>query len=68
LIAIILSGANSDGAKGMEVIAREDGEILVQDPSEAIVSFMPEQAIHLTGTSNIFTTEMIVKFLNDLDS
>lgn len=45
LACMLLSGANADGANGL-VIAREAGSyIIIQDPTSAEVSYMPEQAI-----------------------
>jgi two-component system chemotaxis response regulator CheB len=48
LIALLLSGANADGAKGLQQVKLLGGIAIVQDPSSAEISYMPEQAI-LTG-------------------
>jgi two-component system chemotaxis response regulator CheB len=42
---VLLTGANHDGAAGMERIHRSGGLTIVQDPEEAQASTMPEQAI-----------------------
>jgi two-component system, chemotaxis family, protein-glutamate methylesterase/glutaminase len=44
-IAVLLSGANADGAQGLDHIRKAGGVAIVQDPSEASVSYMPQQAI-----------------------
>jgi two-component system CheB/CheR fusion protein len=44
-IAVILSGAGSDGAVGVKAVKESGGIILVQDPSEAEYSSMPRSAI-----------------------
>lgn len=45
VIAILLSGANADGAEGLARIKAHGGYVLVQDPETAEVAFMPMQAI-----------------------
>jgi two-component system CheB/CheR fusion protein len=50
-IAIVLSGAGSDGAAGLRSIEANGGMILVQDPDSAEFNSMPRSAI-ATGTAN----------------
>ncbi|HIV72766.1 MAG TPA: chemotaxis protein CheB [Candidatus Aquabacterium excrementipullorum] len=45
LLAILLTGANNDGAAGLEAVQRAGGQTIVQDPAEAQLSFMPEAAL-----------------------
>ena len=45
LAGILLTGANFDGADGMRRIRERGGLTIVQDPEEAQVSTMPEEAI-----------------------
>jgi two-component system chemotaxis response regulator CheB len=45
LTAVLLSGANADGAGGLEFVRERGGLTVVQDPETAEVSFMPENAI-----------------------
>lgn len=45
LMAILLTGANHDGADGMAQIHARGGLTVVQDPAEAQVSTMPQRAI-----------------------
>ncbi|MDF3078991.1 MAG: CheB methylesterase [Sphingobacteriaceae bacterium] len=42
---ILLSGASADGAEGLQLVNKMKGITAVQDPSNAEVAFMPQQAI-----------------------
>src|SRR5215210_1461212 len=48
-VAVILSGALGDGSDGARLVHRAGGEVLVQDPEDAVVMSMPERAIALVG-------------------
>jgi two-component system, chemotaxis family, protein-glutamate methylesterase/glutaminase len=63
LIGIILSGANSDGALGLQKVKEYNGVTIVQDPDECQVRTMSEAAIKQTKIDYIFTTDQIIKFL-----
>lgn len=45
LAGILLTGANYDGAAGMQRIKQQGGVTVVQDPHEAQVAIMPSEAI-----------------------
>ncbi len=45
VVGVLLSGANEDGAAGLEKIAIAGGATLVQDPGEASSATMPRAAI-----------------------
>jgi len=45
LLAVLLSGANSDGASGLEYIRYHGGRIIIQDPRNAEMSAMPLAAL-----------------------
>lgn len=68
LIGIILTGANSDGAKGLKNIKEAGGYCIVQDPKEAEASAMPLAAIDATKTKNIYTITKIAKLLEKLNN
>ncbi|HEY8400524.1 MAG TPA: chemotaxis protein CheB [Cytophagaceae bacterium] len=63
LIGIILTGSSSDGANGLLKIKKNGGLTIVQSPEEAEYRLMPEAALKLSGTQNVFTLEEIVRFL-----
>ncbi|HEU4901158.1 MAG TPA: chemotaxis protein CheB [Flavisolibacter sp.] len=44
-LALLLSGANTDGTQGLQKIKEAGGYVMVQDPAEAPVDYMPKSAI-----------------------
>jgi two-component system chemotaxis response regulator CheB len=66
VLGIMLTGANSDGALGMQAIAEAGGQTLIQDPKEATIPFMPESALELVPDSPVADLKGIVEFLNGL--
>jgi two-component system, chemotaxis family, protein-glutamate methylesterase/glutaminase len=63
LVGIILTGASSDGSKGLKKIKDCGGLTIVQDPQEAEVSVMPESAIKLTKVDKVLKIDDIAAFL-----
>ncbi|MCF8366260.1 MAG: chemotaxis protein CheB [Bacteroidales bacterium] len=59
LVGIILTGANNDGSKGLKMIKDCGGLAIVQEPSSAEVSAMPEAAIKLSKVDYILKLEEI---------
>jgi two-component system chemotaxis response regulator CheB len=45
LVGLLLSGANADGSAGLKKIKAAGGYVMVQDPDEAKVAYMPRQAL-----------------------
>lgn len=68
MIAILLSGANSDGANGICYIHRKNGFIVVQDPESAEVRTMPEAAIAKCSADLILSNAEIFSFMENLAS
>ncbi len=66
LIAIILSGANKDGAYGIKKVNDYGGLTIVQDPNECQVKTMTEASIKMTKIDHIYSTNEIIRFLNKL--
>lgn len=68
LAGILLSGANSDGAKGLKMIKQAGGITAVQNPATAEVSFMPNQALQTVKIDYILETDEIADFINKLSA
>jgi two-component system chemotaxis response regulator CheB len=65
-IGILLSGANADGAAGLETIKAYGGLTIVQSPLSAEVAFMPQQAINSFTVDHIIDANEMGPLLNKL--
>lgn len=65
-IGVVMTGANSDGSRGLAQIKAHGGLAIVQDPKEAQVSEMPEAALQLIKPDYILPVVEIAKLLNNL--
>jgi two-component system chemotaxis response regulator CheB len=65
-VGVLLSGANADGAAGLEKIEAAGGLIIIQDPETADVSYMPEQGLKLTQSPVVLAGYEIGKYIQDL--
>lgn len=63
LIAIILTGANQDGARGLKAAADAGATVIVQDPVEAFQAAMPQAALDAVGTARVLSLASITRFL-----
>ena len=68
LLGILLTGANEDGARGLNTIRQRGGITVVQDPQEAHVATMPEAALALQQPDHILPLRGILALLAELDS
>lgn len=66
VIAVVLTGANADGARGVERVKRNGGFVVVQDPKSAEAPSMPEAAIAAARVDRILRLERIGPFLVEL--
>jgi len=66
LMAVLLSGANADGAEGMKQVKALGGTCVVQTPASAEVSFMPQQAIDQVAVDHIIPGDALAEFINSL--
>lgn len=66
LIAIILTGANHDGAKGLRAVIDAGGTALVQSLDGAFAAAMPEAAIALCPEAQIMSLDQIATFLREV--
>lgn len=67
LIGILLSGANKDGARGMQSIKDKKGLTIVQDPTECMIETMPKAALTATKIDHILKVDQIIEFLRELE-
>lgn len=63
LIAIVLTGANGDGAKGMHAVSTAGGTAIVQSPDGAFASAMPEAAIAMCPGAQVMSLDAIAAYL-----
>ena len=66
LTCLLLSGASSDGTKGLEEVKRHKGTIAIQKPETAESPYMPQQAINKLGDAIILSPEEMIPFINAL--
>lgn len=66
LIAVILSGASDDGARGMAVIQELGGRCVAQDPATAESPLMPRAAIDRAGIETALPPAEIGALLGEL--
>ncbi len=68
LIAVLLSGANSDGAAGMTSVKRLGGLTIVQAPETSEFSRMPEAALLATEVDYVVAVDELIRLLRAVDS
>ncbi len=66
LVAIVLTGASSDGAEGLRAVERAGGLSLVQDPATAEIKTMPDAAIAAVPSARVVPLSEIAPLLVDL--
>ena len=70
LIGIILTGANSDGSKGLKRVKELGGLTIVQDPITAEADFMPKAAMEITEVDYILSlneiSNKLIKLVGDI--
>jgi len=67
LAAVLLTGANRDGASGLAQVKHRGGLTVVQDPDEAQVATMPKAALDLHQPDYILTIHGISRLLVELE-
>ena len=64
LAAILLSGANADGMKGLIAVKKLGGITAAQDPGTARSPYMPQKAIRANAAAHILKPTEIADFIN----
>ncbi len=67
LVAVVLTGANSDGSRGVVKVRAAGGRVLVQDPAEAERPEMPMAAIATGAVDEVLDLMGLAIRLNDMD-
>lgn len=62
-MAVVLTGANGDGAKGAAAIQKAGGHVLIQDPEDAQVDTMPRAALALTVPDAVLPLDQMAEWL-----
>lgn len=63
LLAIILSGANQDGARGARAVGEAGGVVVVQNPDSAEARMMPESALTACPEARVMNLSTLAKLL-----
>jgi two-component system chemotaxis response regulator CheB len=66
LIGIVLTGANFDGSRGLNVIKQKGGVAVVQDPADAEARQMPRAAIAATRVDHVVALDDMATLLQQL--
>ena len=66
LSALLLSGANEDGTKGLAFVKQQGGTTIVQNPDTAQMPFMPHHALTHTQIDHVFDVQQMAEFINNL--
>ncbi len=66
LVAVLLSGGNEDGARGLEAVHATGGLVVVQEPSSAPVSTMPLAGMARVDADHVLPPKGIAALIVDL--
>ncbi|CAI8785532.1 MULTISPECIES: chemotaxis protein CheB [Pseudomonas] len=67
LAAVLLTGANQDGARGLSQVKQRGGLTIVQDPDDAQVATMPQAALDTLQPDHILPIHGIGRLLVELE-
>ena len=67
-VCLLLSGSNTDGAAGLQMVSQKGGWALVQDPKNATVPFMPENALNHVHVDKVLQVSEMAHFINSLNA
>jgi two-component system chemotaxis response regulator CheB len=67
LVGVVLTGANADGARGLEAVCAAGGVGLVENPEEAHIATMPREASKGCPHARVLSLDEIARFLAGLN-
>lgn len=67
LTAVILTGANDDGARGLQAVAAAGGVALIEEPATAYARMMPEAAQRACASAVVMPLAGIAEHLKGLE-
>lgn len=65
--AILLSGANADGTSGLKAIQNVGGKVIIQNPENAIMAFMPQNAFSTITPDYVLEVDEILEYINAIE-
>lgn len=68
LVCILLSGSNADGVEGLKTVNNFGGKVVIQNPSTAIMPYMPQQAVLNVTPHVILDSYDMASFINKLNN
>lgn len=66
LVGLLLSGSSGDGVAGLQAIKKNGGTVMIQEPTTADFSYMPEQAARLVDLDLKLKIEEMPEIINNL--
>lgn len=63
LLALLLTGASTDGSAGLAAVRRRGGQAWVQDPASASAATMPAAALAHAGADAVLTLDQMCRHL-----
>ncbi len=66
LLAVLLTGANQDGARGLATVRARGGQTIVQEPGSAQAAAMPSAALELGMPDWVLDLPAVARLLNTL--
>lgn len=67
-IAILLSGANSDGTSGLQAVQKAGGTVILQNPKNAVMAYMPQNALAKLTPNFILDVDEILNYINAMEN
>ncbi|WP_412466833.1 chemotaxis protein CheB [Pedobacter sp. KLB.chiD] len=67
LVCILLSGSNSDGVEGLKNVNNFGGTVVIQNPSTAVMPYMPQQAVLNVMPHVILDSRNMADYINKLN-